>query len=105
MRNLPGMVVFAILYGFFSGGFVSLPPVELVSLTPDLRTLGTRMGQAFFVSSFGLLVGAPAAGAILNQTGSYLGLELFSGLTLFLTGILFVWTRYAKVGTQIKIKV
>lgn len=105
IRNLPGMVVFAILYGFFSGGFVSLPPVALVSLTPDLRTLGTRMGQAFFVSSLGLLVGAPAAGAILNQTGSYLGLELFSGLTLFLTGILFVWTRYAKVGTQIKIKV
>ncbi len=105
IHNLPGLLVFAILYGFASGGFVSLPPVALVSLTPNLRTLGTRMGQAFFVSSLGLLLGSPLAGEILNKTGSYLGLQLFSGLTVLLTGILLMWTRFAKVGPKLKIKV
>jgi MFS family permease len=105
VHNLPGILIFAILYGFFSGGFVSLPPVALVSLTPDMRTLGTRMGQAFFVASLGLLIGSPVAGEILTKTGSYLGLQLFSGLTVFLTGILLIWTRYAKVGLKFKIKV
>jgi len=105
IHHLPGIVVFAILYGFFSGGFVSLTPIALVSLTPDIRTLGTRMGQAFFVASLGLLVGSPVSGEILTKTGGYLGLQLFSGLTVFLTGILLIWTRYAKVGSKFKVKV
>jgi MFS family permease len=105
VHNLPGIISFAILYGFFSGGFVSLPPIALVSLTPDMRTLGTRMGQAFFVASLGLLIGSPVAGEILTKTGGYLGLQLFSGLTVFLTGILLIWTRYAKVGLKVKVKV
>jgi MFS family permease len=105
IKNLPGMIIFAILYGFFSGGYVSLAPVAIISLTPDMRTLGTRMGQSFFVSSLGLLVGSPVAGEILNKTGSYLGLQLFSGLTVFLTGVLLVWTRFTKVGMKVKIKV
>jgi MFS family permease len=105
IKNLPGVIVFAILYGFSSGTFVSLPPVALVSLTPNMRTLGTRMGQAFFVSSLGLLIGSPVAGEILHRTGGYLGLQLFSGLTLILTGILLIWTRFVKVGAKMKIKV
>jgi MFS family permease len=105
IHNLPGMIVFAVLYGFSSGGFVSLPPVALVSLTPDLRTLGTRMGQCFFVSSLGLLIGSPVAGEILNKTGSYVGLQLFSGLTVVFTGVLLIWTRLEQVGPKIKVKV
>lgn len=105
IKNLPGIIIFAILYGFSSGGFVSLPPVALTSLTPDMRTLGTRMGQSFFVASLGLLVGSPVVGEIVNKTGSYLGLQLFSGLTVFLTGVLLVYTRFVLVGLKIKIKV
>jgi MFS family permease len=105
IHNLPGMLAFSVLYGFFSGGFVSLPPVALVSLTPNLRTLGTRMGQSFFIASLGLLVGSPVAGEILHRTGSYLGLQLFSGLTILLTGLLLIWARFAKVGAILKVKV
>jgi MFS family permease len=105
VRNLPGIIIFSILYGFFSGGFVSLPPVALISLTPDMRTFGTRMGQAFFVASLGFLIGTPVAGEILNRSGGYLGLQLFCGLTTLLTGILLIWTRFALVGSKIKVKV
>lgn len=104
INNLPGIIVFAILYGFFSGIFVSLPPVALITLSPDFRKLGTRMGQSFFTSAFGLLVGAPVSGAILNKTGSYLGLQLFSGCTIVLTAFLLGIARVNKVGWNVKIR-
>lgn len=96
--NLGGIMTFAVLYGFFSGGFVSLPPVAIVTLTSDMRVIGTRMGQTFFISAFGLVVGTPISGAILSATGSYLGLQLFSGVTVFLTGSFLVAARVSKVG-------
>ena len=37
------LIVFATLYGFFSGTYVSLPPTALVQLSPTLRVVGTRM--------------------------------------------------------------
>ncbi|KAK5208754.1 hypothetical protein LTR72_001318 [Exophiala xenobiotica] len=95
-------VVFAVLYGFFSGGFVGLMPVALVSLTPDLRTLGTRTGQAFFVGSFGMLIGSPVSGAILTKTGSWTAVKCFAGAAIALTAGLLVAARTAKVGWRLK---
>ncbi|KAK5053741.1 hypothetical protein LTR84_001702 [Exophiala bonariae] len=102
IENLGGTIVFAILYGFFSGGFVSMPPVAIVTLTKDMSKLGTRMGQCFVLSAFGLLLGTPVSGAILKSTGSWLGVQLFSGVTIVLTGLLLLWTRIAVVGVSIK---
>ncbi|KEF51181.1 uncharacterized protein A1O9_12795 [Exophiala aquamarina CBS 119918] len=102
ISNLGGTIVFALFYGFFSGGFVSMPPVAVVTLTTDMRKLGTRMGQCFFLSSFGLLMGTPVSGAILKNTGSWLGVQLFSGITIFITGLLLLWARIAAVGWDFK---
>ena len=104
VSNLPGTIIFAILYGFFSGGFVSMPPVAITSLTTDMRKLGTRMGQCFFFSAFGLLCGTPVSGAILDATGSWLGVQLFSGLTIFLTGCLLIAARIKAQGRKINKK-
>ncbi len=95
-------VAFAVLYGFFSGGFIGLLPVALVSLTPDLRTLGTRTGQAFFVGSFGMLIGSPVSGAILSKTGSWTAVKCFAGTAVTLTAALLVAARTAKVGWRLK---
>lgn len=94
-----GMIIFACFYGFFSGAFVSIAPVAIVVLTPDLRKIGTRMGLAFFVSSFGLLVGTPVVGAILTATNSWLGPQLFSGIVLLVTTCLCVASRRYHVGS------
>lgn len=95
VNSLAGVIVFAVLYGFFSGGFVSMPPVAITVLTADHRRLGTRMGQCFFFSAFGLMCGTPVSGAILKSTGSWLGVQLFSGITIFITGVLLGWARFA----------
>lgn len=105
IRNTPGLIAFAILYGFFSGGFVSLPPVTLVSLTPDLRDLGTRMSMCFSFTAFAQLVGTPLSGIILRRSGSYVGLQLFSGITVMCTACILIACRIAKNGTKLKVKV
>lgn len=66
ITNLAGITVFAVLYGFFAGAYVSLLPPVIVELTPDLSVVGTWMGMSLFIGSFGLLVGNPIAGALVN---------------------------------------
>jgi MFS family permease len=103
IHNLGGTVVFAILYGFFSGGFVSLPPVAIVVLTKDMRKIGTRMGQCFFISAFGLLTGTPVSGAILSASGNkWIGVQLFSGVAIMVTASLLLWARVHTAGWSLR---
>lgn len=91
-----GLIAFAVLYGFFSGAFVALPAVALTALTPNLETLGTRLGMCSVLCGLGSLCGSPVAGAILDNTGSYLGVQLYSGLSIGATGVLLLFARMSK---------
>ena len=104
VHSLGGIIAFACFYGFFSGAFISIAPVGIVVLTPDLRKIGARMGQSFFVCSWGLLIGTPVSGAILSSTGKYLGVQLFSGILLLATATAFFVSRTCKVGFKLKVK-
>ncbi|KAJ4135274.1 hypothetical protein NW768_004896 [Fusarium equiseti] len=64
--NLGGLIAFALLYGLFSGGVVSITPCLIVALSPNPEKIGTRMGMVFFVSGIAVLVGTPTAGALLG---------------------------------------
>lgn len=105
IHNTGGLIVFAILYGFTSGGFISLPSVALTSLTPDLKRLGTRMGMCSLLCSLGSLCGTPISGAILDGAGGWVGVSLFSGITLLVTGLLFLLTRWTQAGLILRVKV
>ena len=104
IKTTPGLMVFAILYGFFSGTYVSLPPTALVSLSPHLRVIGTRMGMSFAISALGLLVGTPVSGAILKSTGRFLGPQLLAGSTILAAAAFMVASRLYKVGPKLAIK-
>jgi len=45
---------------------VSLIPPTIVELTPDMSMVGTWMGMSLFIGAFGLLIGNPIAGALLE---------------------------------------
>ncbi|KAH8129453.1 major facilitator superfamily domain-containing protein [Trichoderma asperelloides] len=47
-------------------GVVSLPSAIVASLTPDMKLVGTWMGQSFFLAALGILIGSPIAGTIIN---------------------------------------
>lgn len=98
ITNSAGTIAFAILYGLFSGGSVAMAPVALVTLTPDLRRLGTRMGQAFFFCALAILAGPPVSGALLRATGSWVALKGFAGGTVVFSSMFIVLARVSKVG-------
>lgn len=90
-----GTIVFALLYGFFSGTFVSLPPTTVVSLSPSLGVVGTRMGMSFSFAAFGILVGNPVAGAIL-KSGGWQGVQIYCGVCVIAAAACCVASRLSK---------
>ncbi|WYZ44416.1 hypothetical protein EsH8_VII_000852 [Colletotrichum jinshuiense] len=98
VRDGAGSVAFAIAYGFASGGLVSLPPTVTSTLVPDLSLHGTWLGMLSTTNAFGSLAGPPIAGALLEATGSYLGVQLLSGLGMTMMTILVVVLRITRVG-------
>jgi len=98
IRNVAPLIVVCLLYGFFSGALVSLPPTIYVHLSMKQRhMIGTRMGMGFFVTSIGLLLGTPICGWILNGA-SYTYVWVFGGLLLIAGACSMAASRTAKVG-------
>jgi MFS family permease len=101
--NEGGLFVFALLYGFFSGSFVSLPPACISSLTSDLSTLGTRLGMNFFISGFGVLVGTPIAGALIAQ--NFLYAKIFCAVCITVAACLIASARFLLTGRKVMVRV
>jgi MFS family permease len=101
VHTVPGIIILSVFYGFFSGGFVSMPPVVMAYMTPDVRDLGTRLGQVFAVTSIGLLIGTPIGGAILSSTGGYLGVQLFTACCLISSAVLMATLRLVRSGPHL----
>lgn len=102
VHTVPGIIILSVFYGFFSGGFVSLPPVVMASMTPDVRDLGTRLGMVFAITSIGLLIGTPIGGAILSDTNKYLGVQLFTACCLVTSAVLMGTLRFVRSGPVLK---
>lgn len=107
VRNEAGMVVEALVTGFFSGVAVALPPVCFRVLTDNKSMIGTRMGQGFAIAGLGLLTGGPGAGAILGTVEplNWTGLWVFGGVSTCLAGVVYACVRIMKFGTSLKLKV
>ncbi|EMC95040.1 hypothetical protein BAUCODRAFT_123523 [Baudoinia panamericana UAMH 10762] len=92
IKSEGAFIAYAILYGFFSGPLIPLPPSVFPIVCPDPKVLGARLGMAQGIGSIASLIGAPIAGSLLN-TGrgeNYIGLQLFSGLVMMLGGFLLI---------------
>ena len=97
-----GSIAFAVLFGFFSGGIVALPPVVLSSFTHDPTRLGTRLGMSSMLNAFGSLTGPVIAGAILqSRAGGWLGLQLYSGFLFMATAVGFIILRFVLTGKKL----
>ena len=102
IHNIPGLIVFSILYGFVSGTYVSLPPAAVASLTKDLHHLGSRMGTCFLFAAFGILIGSPVAGQLVKtHPPEYWRAEVFCGVIVFAALACTVFSRIANVGTRL----
>lgn len=97
-RSIAGLIIWALLYGCFSGAFVSLQPASIISITKDLSYAGGRLGTNTFFAALGLLIGTPVAGAIIGQAESWTGMRAFCGAMLLVSAVLVLSTRVAKTG-------
>ena len=76
------MIVFAVLYGFFSGAVISLMSVCFAQVPKSPQNIGTYMGMAMFVVSFAALIGPPVTGALVTRYGSFNEAADFSGVCI-----------------------
>ncbi|KAK2734808.1 hypothetical protein FQN57_001458 [Myotisia sp. PD_48] len=105
-RGNAANIVFAVLYGFGSGTFVSLPP-SLVAHISDVRQIGVRTGTLFASISIAALLGSPIGGALVPDVvhGSYWRMQLFAGAVMFAGSIFFLLVRIRLGGTKLTTKI
>lgn len=97
VKTLTGVVMMAILYGFFSGAIISLVGPMIAYLTSDVTEIGARLGVCIGIGAVGALIGPPISGALLPADLVWVRPVLFSGiccvasaLTLFIAKTLSV---------------
>ncbi|OQO10511.1 hypothetical protein B0A48_03808 [Cryoendolithus antarcticus] len=103
-HTIAPLIVICVLYGFFSGTFVSLPPTIFVALTKNRAVIGTRMGMGFSITSFGLLIGTPISGVILDAKG-YPSTWTFGGVLVLAGAVFMLGSRVAQGGWKVMVKV
>ncbi|KAJ5646157.1 hypothetical protein N7490_002529 [Penicillium lividum] len=97
IHNEAGAIVFACLYGYVSGAIVSLPPTIITRLSPNMATVGARMGMCFTFAGTGLLIGNPIAGALLDlQDAIFWKAQLFTAVMVVTGSAFFIGVRLIK---------
>src|SRR5258706_368652 len=78
-----GVIIFDVIYGIVLASAQGMFPPSLGSLTTDMTKMGVRMGMVFTIVSFGLLIGTPIAGALIQvDEGRYLYAQIYAGMSL-----------------------
>jgi len=95
VTSTAGVIVFSLLYGFFSGAFVSLLPATVALFSRSMEEMGIRMGLAFAVVSFAMLTGTPITGALLTTADNrWSHAIVFSGVTVAVGFALMLGSRH-----------
>lgn len=107
IKTTGGVIAFAVVYGFVSAPYVSLPIPIVTSLSPDKSVWATRLGMSFAIIGLGALIGSPVAGAILgdSSTRNWTGMIVWCGVMFFVSTAILISVRVMKVGSKILVKV
>ncbi|KAF8878805.1 MFS general substrate transporter [Gymnopilus junonius] len=86
ISDFPGVIVFGLLFGFWSGSYISLIPSLLAQLCNHAKEQGTRMGIAFSIVGISMLVGTPIEGSLLKSDAGHFAWSrsiIFCGTMIF----------------------
>ncbi|KAJ9144306.1 MFS general substrate transporter [Coniochaeta hoffmannii] len=95
-------IAFAVLFGVFSGAYISLMAALVAQISP-LGEVGYRNGLTFLFSSVGGLTTAPIAGAILGTPAGWDGLKVFAGVFMVAGTTFILAARVARVGWEVRV--
>ncbi|KAM0746143.1 MFS general substrate transporter [Meredithblackwellia eburnea MCA 4105] len=78
-----GSIAFAVLYGIFTGAYVSVAGPAMASLAKDISDMGKTIGWAFVTAGLGVLACGPVNGALLAKANNqFYAPVIFSGCTV-----------------------
>lgn len=102
IENTGGVVAFAVIYGFFSGGLGTFPPFVLPSLSTDISKVGVCLGMAFMCLGLVSLVANPIAGAIVGNSDRYHAVAAYSGALMLTASGVYAAARMSKGGLRLE---
>lgn len=99
VHNEATLWVFAILYGFFGGGYVALFPTVQPQIV-GLEHISPAVGLLYTTNIFGYMFGTPIASQLINQTTppNYVNGALWAGCTIIVGSLFAGWVRILKGG-------
>ncbi|KAK2806229.1 hypothetical protein FQN50_005954 [Emmonsiellopsis sp. PD_5] len=98
------LIVFAAMYGFGSGAFVSLL-YALVPQISDIKEIGLRIGLLCAIISVAGLVSNPIGGAlIVHDDGGFRDLQIYCGVILLAGSGVYVLARMEVAGWKVRAK-
>ncbi|CEP09702.1 hypothetical protein [Parasitella parasitica] len=105
-RTEPSIWVFAVLYGFFGGGYLTLFPASLPQVA-GYDNITAANGLLYFTNTFGYLFGTPIASAIINHSTppNYIYAAVWGGLLMTVGGLFCLVLRVMRAGWHPFIKV
>ncbi|KAI5827494.1 MFS general substrate transporter [Schizophyllum commune Tattone D] len=77
-----GLVVFAVVFGYFFGTVIAIYMPMVASMTPPGTNMGRRLGVSLVPVGIGSFVGPPISGAILGRHYDWWKTIVFSGVLL-----------------------
>ncbi|KAG8680030.1 hypothetical protein FRC08_016583 [Ceratobasidium sp. 394] len=97
VKSSGALIVFSILYGFFSGSFFSLMSPMIVALAKHMHEVGVRLGFAFTFIGIATLVGTPISGALLTEEYLWHRPIIFAGVVVLAGSTCLTIARYIHV--------
>lgn len=99
VHNEATLWVFAILYGFFGGGYIALFPTVQPQIV-GLEHIGPAIGLLYTTNIFGYMFGTPIASVLINLSTppSYVNGAIWAGCTIIVGSLFAGWVRVMKGG-------
>ncbi|KZP00821.1 MFS general substrate transporter [Calocera viscosa TUFC12733] len=96
VHSVGAIVIFCLLYGFFSGAYISLLAPLMAVLSDHISEMGIRMGVCFAFVGIAGLVGTPINGALIGNGPVYAWwkAEVFSAVVMLAGCGLLVYAAY-----------
>ncbi|KAJ5721859.1 MFS monocarboxylate transporter [Penicillium malachiteum] len=101
INSLSEMIVFSVLFGFFSGTVIGIFPATIAMTAPQPNEIGSYMGMGLGVLSFAGLTGTPITGAMITQYGGYHPAMIFAGVCSLVGAAIIFGARLRLAGRQL----
>lgn len=99
-NSLASAIAFAVIFGAFSGAVIGLPPASVAYVLGPTnerqKQLGQWTGMMYTCAAVFALTGPVIAGHLISEFGTYVTVQAWSGINLFLSAICMCCAVYFK---------